>query len=60
MTPPQETGSRPGTSGLREATMVYLLLLGMMYQHSVINYTHRTCTYLGPLGPLEKSVSVGR
>ena len=42
MTPPQETGSRPGTSGLREATMVYLLLLGMMYQHSVINYIHRS------------------
>ena len=42
MTPPQKTGSRPGTSRHRETAMVCLLLIGMMYQHSV-NIDHNKC-----------------
>ena len=33
-------GSRPATSRQGEAAMVCLLLIGMIYQHSVINYKH--------------------
>ena len=43
MMPPQETGSRPETSRQQEAAMVYPLLIGMMYQHSVNNNIHRNC-----------------
>ena len=47
MMPPQETGSRPETSRHREADMVCLLLLGMIYQHFVINYIHRSEEIIG-------------